>query len=448
MKNITSILLMLLCLALSPKAQAVTPAPDGGYAGFNTAEGQNALFSLNSGVWNTALGGYSLFSDTSGSSNTAVGLKALSQNTTGASNTAVGVDALFSNTNGFDNTANGVQALFKNTSGVYNSAEGFQALYSNTTGQRNTATGINALHQNQTGSSNTALGTNALFNNTQSFNTAVGDSALVSNTIGINNTAIGYSALFSNSSGSGNTAYGAFALQNSNADRNCALGAQALQSNTDGQFNTGLGERALSNNSTGSFNVAVGTFAGLGVTTASNVIVIGAGGADVNDSCYIANIWNQPGGSQPVYVNSDGKLGFQVSSRRFKDQVKPLGDASEVIYGLKPVSFRYKEEVEPTRPIGFGLIAEDVEAVCADLVSRDADGTVNSVRYDAVNAMLLNEFLKEHNALIEEQRKLERLEATVTSLVAKVKEQAAQIQKVSTRVDTSRPASQVAVADP
>jgi hypothetical protein len=261
MKNITSILLMLLCLALSPKAQAVTPAPDGGYAGFNTAEGQNALFSLSSGVWNTALGGYSLFSDTSGSSNTAVGLNALRQNTTGA------------------------------------------------------------------------------------------------------------------------------------------------------------------------------------------VIVIGAGGADVNDSCYIANIWNQPGGSQQVYVNSDGKLGFQVSSRRFKDQIKPLGDASEVIYGLKPVSFRYKEEVEPTRPIGFGLIAEDVEAVCADLVSRDADGTVNSVRYDAVNAMLLNEFLKEHNALIEEQRKLERLEATVTSLVAKVKEQAAQIQKVRTRVDPSRPASQVAVTD-
>jgi hypothetical protein len=147
-------------------------------------------------------------------------------------------------------------------------------------------------------------------------------------------------------------------------------------------------------------------------------------------------------------VNSDGKLGFQVSSRRFKDQIKPVGAASEVIYGLKPVSFRYKEEVEPTRPIGFGLIAEDVDEVCPDLVSRDADGTVNSVRYDAVNAMLLNEFLKEHNALIEEQHKLEQLAATVTTLVAKVKEQAAQIQKVRRKGNISVSASAMIGSEP
>src|SRR5262249_38197980 len=141
---------------------------------------------------------------------------------------------------------------------------------------------------------------------------------------------------------------------------------------------------------------------GLSVTTASNVIVIGPAGADVNDSCYIGNIWNQPGGSQAVYVNSDGKLGFQVSSKRFKGEIKPMKRASEVLYSLKPVTFRYKREVEPTRLRGFGLIAEDVDEVSSDLVSKDANGNASSVRYDAVNAMLLNEFLKEHRK-VEEQ---------------------------------------------
>src|SRR5438874_7293655 len=99
---------------------------------------------------------------------------------------------------------------------------------------------------------------------------------------------------------------------------------------------------------------------------------------------------------KPCMWNSDGKLGVLVSSRRFKDDIKPMEQASEVIYHLKPVSFRYKAEIEPTRPLGFGLIAEEVEKVVPDLVSRGGDGKVNSVRYDAVNAMLLNEFLKEH----------------------------------------------------
>ena len=118
---------------------------------------------------------------------------------------------------------------------------------------------------------------------------------------------------------------------------------------------------------------------------------------NASNSCFIGNIWNQPGGSQAVYVNSDGRLGAQVSSRRFKDDIKPINQASEAIHRLRPVSFRYKAEVEPTRPIGFGLIAEEVEKINPDLVSYDQDGKPFVVRYEAVNAMLLNEFLKEHH---------------------------------------------------
>jgi hypothetical protein len=173
----------------------------------------------------------------------------------------------------------------------------------------------------------------------------------------------------------------------------------------------------------------------------------------VSDSCYIGNIWNQPGGSQAVYVNSEGKLGAQVSSRRFKDEIKPMEQTSEVIYGLKPVSFRYKPEVEPTRPVGFGLIAEDVEKLSPDLVTRGKEGKPYTVRYDAVNAMLLNEFLKEHKtvqeqgATITRQRKdfeaaIVQQQKQIEALTATVKEQTAQIQSVSARLELSKAAPQ------
>jgi hypothetical protein len=194
-----------------------------------------------------------------------------------------------------------------------------------------------------------------------------------------------------------------------------------------------MGNQTLQSNTSGSHNTALGSGAGNSVTTADNVIAIGTAGANVSDSCYIGNIWNQPGGSQAVYVNSEGKLGAQVSSRRFKDEIKPMEQTSEVIYGLKPVSFRYKPEIEPTRPVGFGLIAEDVEKISADLVTRGGDGKVNSVRHDAVNAMLLNEFLKEH-------RKVEKLEATVADL-------AEQLQKITAPVQMKNSSAQVAVND-
>ena len=146
-----------------------------------------------------------------------------------------------------------------------------------------------------------------------------------------------------------------------------------------------------------------------------------------------------------------------VSSRRFKDEIKPMEQASQVIYALEPVSFRYKPEVEPTRPRGFGLIAEDVEKISPDLVTRSTDGKVNSVRYDAVNAMLLNEFLKEHKRVEEQQATITQLKSTVAkqeatiaqqqkgmeAVTARLNEQAAQIQKVSAQLETSKPAPQV-----
>src|SRR5216110_1165756 len=127
-----------------------------------------------------------------------------------------------------------------------------------------------------------------------------------------------------------------------------------------------------------------------------------------------------------VVVNGSGRLGTVASSQRFKDDIKPMDKASEAILALKPVTFHYKKEVDPDGIPQFGLVAEQVEKVDPDLVARDEEGKVYTVRYEAVNAMLLNEFLKEHKAFVEEHRKVDKLEATVAGLVATVKEQAAQ----------------------
>jgi Chaperone of endosialidase len=290
--------------------------------------------------------------------------------------------------------------------------------------------GNRALLNNTTGDYNTAIGDIALLNNTGDENTATGSRALAFNTTGIQNTAIGSRALESNTTG----------------DSNTAMGRVALSSNTTGEANTAIGYQALSSNTGGSSNVAVGLFAGGSVTTANNVICIGTGvtGADASNGCYIGNIWNQPGGSQAVYVNSDGKLGAQVSSRRFKEEIKPLEEVSEVIYRLEPVSFRYKLEIEPTRPLGFGLIAEDVAKISPDLVTRGGDGQVNSVRYDAVNAMLLNEFLKQHKNVQELKATLVQQQKEVAALIAQIKEQDAKIQRVSDQLEMSSAAPQVA----
>jgi hypothetical protein len=403
-----ALMLALACIiGLSPNAHAVSPAPDGGYPGFNTAEGSNALFSLTTGIWNTALGGQALFHDTTGSNNTAVGL-----------------NALYFNIGGLDNTATGAQALLHNT-GNYNTATGFQALENNT-GTRNTAIGVNALFSNIS-DDNTAIGVNALFSNTQGFeNTAVGSQALESDTLDGFNTAIGFQA-----------------LQNTTGGSNTAVGHQTLQSTSTGGGNTAIGLAALYRNTTGVGNIAVGQGAGENVTTANNVICIGALGNNAGNSCYIGNIFGATSSSGVgVFVNSNGRLGTMTSSRRFKEEIKPMEDASETLFLLKPVSFRYKKGIDPEnleRKRQFGLVAEDVEKANPDLVVRDKEGKPYSVRYDAVNAMLLNEFLKEH-------RKVEELEAAVSrqhkdfeTAVAELKEQ---IQKVSAQLELSKTAAQ------
>jgi hypothetical protein len=432
-------------LALCPKMQAVSPPPDGGYPGANTAEGQDALLSLTTGGWNTAMGFLSLRTNTTGQFNTGVGAATLYANT-GDQNTATGAGALLSNTTGSDNTANGAFALFSNTTGMGNTAQGVQALYSNGSGNFNEATGDYALFSNTTGHENTATGDYALNSNTTgSDNTANGSGALASNTTGDANTANGWGALQHNTTGEANTANGLAALGlNTTGANNTAIGFEALRRSTTGGENTAIGVNALSANITGSFNIALGVEAGENVTSADNVICIGANvaGNNINDACYIGNIFGSTSSNGvAVLVNSNGRLGTMTSSARFKEAIKPMDKASEALYSLKPVSFRYKKEFDPAGSSQLGLVAEDVEKIDPDLVVRDKEGKPYSVRYDQVNAMLLNEFLKEH-------KRVEKLEAIAASLGATVKEQAVQIQKVSARLEVSERRSRTALNDP
>jgi Chaperone of endosialidase len=271
---------------------------------------------------------------------------------------------------------------------------------------------------------------------------AVGQGALGNNKSN-NNAAVGYKALFNNTT-SGNSSQ--------------AFGFQALFSQTDGLFNNGFGGNALYDNVHGDNNTAMGDGAGFQITGSGNIdIGAGAGGFAGEDgvtrigedgvsgfnACFINGIYSSFENGRAVYVGSNGHLGTLMSSRRYKEDIKPMAEASETLFALKPVTFRYKKELNPSDALSFGLIAEDVAQVSADLVSRDKEGKPQTVRYEAVNAMLLNEFLKEH-------RKVEQLEASVAqqhegmeTLATQLKEQAAQIQKVSAEVAASKSAPQV-----
>jgi hypothetical protein len=362
--TIRSLVVLLAFIGLvAPAAQAVIPPPDGGYPGFNTAEGTKALFSLTTGSANTAVGWFSLFSNADASFNTATGAGALLFNTADE-NTAFGTAALLSNTAGSENTANGTLALFSNTTGVQNTAVGYSALSSNTTAGANTS----------------------------GANTAVGAFALGLTVTGGANTAIGYAALY---------------------------------------------------NATGGGNIALGDLAGVDVTTGSSNILIGNRGvapdaattrigSEFQTRTFVAAIRGVTTGvadAVNVVIDSNGQLGTISSSRRFKKEIKPMNNTSEAILGLEPVTFQYKSD-KTNRP-QFGLIAEQVAEVNPDLVVRNPDGEIYTVRYDAVNAMLLNEFLKEH-------KKVEKLEATVADL-------AAQLQKVTAQVQMTNSSAKVAV---
>ncbi len=436
--------LVLACFALSTTAQAVSPTPDGAYPGANTAEGgSGALHSLSTGSNNTAIGSEALFSLTTGVQNTAVGAQAL-KNDTADKNTAIGFQALVFNRIGQFNTAIGYRALFSND-GDFNTANGMEALNSNTAGSENTATGFQALFSNKTGS----------------FNTASGVQALNSNTTGGSNTANGWGALFGNTTGDFNTASGVSALAgNRTGTFNVANGVDALSDNRTGFQNTATGAGALGFNTIGHDNIALGFNAGIQISTGANNIDIGSEGhvADSNtirigtvgtqNAAFIAGIHGTTAsGGAAVYVNSAGQLGTLTSSVRFKDEIRPMDKASEVIFALKPVTFRYEQEIDPEGIPQFGLVAEDVEKVNRDLVTRDANGEVYTVRYESVNVMLLNEFLKEHRKVenlevtVAQQRKDFR--ATVAQLTARLDEQASQIQKVSAQLEASKPAPQV-----
>jgi hypothetical protein len=273
-----------------------------------------------------------------------------------------------------------------------NTAEGTDALLSLKFGTANTALGVNALKSDTNGDNNTATGANALFNNIGNDNTATGFSALVENTIGHHNSANGINALYENTTGFSNTAIGADALlRNTTGFNNVAIGARALSYN-NGNTNIALGPGAGQNLNTGDSNIDIGND---GANGESATIRIGT--AVEQTRAFIAGIH---GATTPdgvaVFVNTDGQLGTLTSSARFKDEIKPMDTASETILALKPVIFRYKKSIDPERTPQFGLVAEQVEKVNRDLVVRDKEGKPYSVRYDQVNAMLLNEFLKEH----------------------------------------------------
>jgi hypothetical protein len=338
----------------------------------------------------------------------------------------------------------GVEAVVPTPDGAYpnfTTAEGQHALQDLTSGAGNTAVGAYSMFSTTTTNFNTAVGAGALDLNTGDSNTAVGVAALLLNT-GSQNTAVGTAALELNDAGGGNTAVGSSALTNNNAgSSNTAIGNDALLANTSGSNNTAEGVNALDHSAGGSANVALGFGAGENVTSASNVICIGASvpGANTSNTCFIGNIFGvTSSGGANVLVNSDGKLGTVPSSERFKDNIKPMDQASEVLYTLRPVTFRYKKEVDPASTSQFGLVAEDVEKVDSDLVVRDKEGKPYSVRYDQVNAMLLNEFLKEH-------RKVEEQGAMIAKQQKQIEVLTASLQKVSAQLEVSKTASQTVV---
>ena len=327
----------------------------------------------------------------------------------------------------------------------FTTAAGDNALQALTLGVGNTAIGTFSLFRVTTGNFNTAVGAGSLDLNTGDYNTATGAAALLFNVFGSGNTAVGTAALEFNNDGINNTANGAFALfSNLGGNGNTAVGFNALHDDIIGVGNTAIGHQALES-ALGGFNIALGTNAGSAVVSAHDVICIGHAGADVNSTTWISNVYGvttQSGTTAPVVISDTGQLGTVASCERFKKDVATMDEASEAILSLRPVTFHYKTDTKDTPQ--FGLIAEEVAKVNPALVLPDKDGKPYTVRYDAVNAMLLNEFLKERNAFVGEQRKVEKLEAAVTNLMATVKEQAAQIQKVSAQLETIKPARRVA----
>jgi Chaperone of endosialidase len=343
----------------------------------------------------------------------------------GLQNTFIGVNAGNFTMTGEGNTASGSNALSSNTAGILNTASGGNALSSNTIGMRNTAAGASALHSNTTGDGNTAVGDSALQTNTTgALNTGIGRNALISNTIGFSNTAIGGDALSGNTTGLLNT----------------ASGASALTSNTTGQSNTAMGAYALNFNSTGSFNIAIGNRAGYNLTGGNNNIAIGnealgtesdtirigtANGVNGSHSrAFIAGIRGVTTGivdAIPVVVDSAGQLGTLSSSRRVKDDIADMGGASSALMKLRPVTFYYKTDRNPEgRTLQYGLVAEEVAAVAPELVARSADGQIETVYYQFLAPMLLNEYQKQQRTIRAQAEQIAALEQDCRMQTARI----------------------------
>jgi hypothetical protein len=333
----TTRLILLAALTCISTALPVDPPPDGGYPNQNTAEGEDALFNL---------GAFA-------AENTALGYRALYNATFCSQNTAVGTQALFSDTTGSYNVALGWYSLHTNTTGNENVALGYFSLLGNTTGEANVAIGLEAMSFNTTGYGNVAIGPRSGGGGTGDDNVAIGDRAMANTDKGSFNTAVGYSAL----------------------------------SYCTGSHNIGLGQVAGVRLTYGSYNLDIGNH---GMADDQKTIRIGNG---VHRRAFIAGISSVtvPNGV-PVVVNSDGQLGIMTSSSRYKEAVKPMKDASQAILSLQPVTFRYKKELDPNAIPQFGLVAEQVAKADPDLVARDESGKPYTVRYEAVNAMLLNDF--------------------------------------------------------
>jgi hypothetical protein len=319
-------------------------------------------------------------------------------------NTWYGYQALFSDTTGGANSAFGYQALYSNTDGVFNDALGTQALYSVTSGIRNLGLGAFALNLLTNGDSNTAVGNASLINSgTVNFNAALGRRAL-------------------------------FRCQ--------------------GDQNIGLGFFTGSNNNGGGNNIYIGNVGPVPIGSESNTIRIGTqipatatiGNPPVEShpfpqhtDTYIAGIFGAATSlGVPVYIDASGKMGTTPSSQKFKQDIKSMDKASEAVLSLRPVTFHYKKDSKSTPQ--FGLVAEEVAKVNPDLVARDGKGEIYSVRYEAVNAMVLNEFLKEHRKVEQLETKLAQQEKDFTE---RLKEQDTKIQKVSDKVELTKPAPQM-----
>jgi len=382
-----------------------------GLASFNTGMGWSALWSIGSGASNSAYGYSALRSNTLGNLNTAVGSLALWQNSTAGTNTAIGANALSSQSfnNGgvaWDawNTAIGYNALAANqptstTSGDRNTAVGAVALRSNTTGRGNTAVGVDTLQQNTVGDRNTALGFESLLSNsTGTGNVALGSGALRYNDLGHENTAIGGDALFMLSGlfNSGNVALGGGAFRNLGAgDSNIAIGWTAGQSLASGSNNIYIGSYGGGSNETG-------------------FIRIGANGKQ--SKTFIAGVYSATTqfAGVPVVMDLNGQLGTVSSSLRYKEDVQDMGGLSDRLFGLRPVTFKYKAQSEG--PIHFGLIAEEVAEVLPELVIHGQGGRIETVAYHELAPMLLNELQKQRRELQALKAELEGLQKALKQL--------------------------------